>query len=207
MSNALIITVVVLALLISITIIIVFVVKLKKSVSTATTSGTTWVAPTNSNPTNSSGTTNSSKPTNTYNKGTTLSAGQSLLVGDFLQVKNKDNIVYTAQLDGLSRRLVITDGSTSYPAIGVELNPVFKTSGTVLLVQSDGNLVILFTTGNDFYIPCWAASTLAPNVNTLLNPTDHNTRAVLGQDGILTAYDSTGAAWWSSRSGRLRTAK
>jgi hypothetical protein len=354
MSNALIITVVVLSLLISITIIIVFVVKLKKSVATATTSGTTWVASNNSNPTSTSESGTTKKPfafaafsdcgdvakprgwydmqntgnkndycrwvgtppyfacaypneTNeyikvdstqqnnshnppwklnpfitdagydnkkrgfydfdkdgsysyfcravgdqdtprmacannntlanskdqfsvafppeyndapyipycpSYNKGTTLYAGpgQFLLVDEFLQVKNKDNTVYTAQLDGLTRRLVITGGSTSYPAIGVEFNTDLQARshlrGTTLIVQPDGNLII-FNDSNGWGVsyPCWGASTLAPNANIAFDPNDHNTKAVLGQDGILTAYDSAGKAWWSSMSGRLRTAK
>jgi hypothetical protein len=128
----------------------------------------------------------------THNKGTTLYAGQFLLVGDFLEFKDTDNTVYTAKLGGPLNRLVIT--GTGMPPrdlpIGYNIN---SNVGNMLIMQPDGNLVILDAQRQ----PCWATTDQAPNSNILPNPNDLNTRAVLGPQGNLAVYDSTGNMWWS----------
>jgi hypothetical protein len=90
-------------------------------------------------------------------------------------------------------------GPPSDPPKGFNFN---SNVGNMLIMQPDGNMVILDAQKQ----PCWAANTQAPNANILYNPNDLNTRAVLGPQGILTAYDSTGNAWWSSLIGSFAAA-
>jgi hypothetical protein len=121
------------------------------------------------------------------NKGDTLHVGQFLLLGERLQSGN-----YTAYLAGGNNRLFL-DGRPA-GSKGIEDNS--NLVGFKLLMQSDGNLVILDTNGK----VCWTALSFSPN--TSAQPNDKNTRAVLqGSNGNLAVYNSLGKMTWSAVAG------
>lgn len=126
-------------------------------------------------------------------KGNTLKIGEYLNLGEYLENKIGNA---TAMLGGSKNRLVLSifapgiDGGFN----GVELD---SSAGFMMVVQSDGNLVIL----NRMKTPCWAAAKNAPNKS--FDPDDNNTRVVLQDDGNLVAFDSNGNSWWSAVTGLI----
>ena len=188
MNKGLIIGIICLAI-VSIVVVAVVVIRMVKKPSPTTTSAGPSSGPTSgpsSGPTRGPTSVPSRDPTK--NKGDTLHVGQFLLVGEYLQSGN-----YTARLGGTNNRLVLSVNDAG-GSNGIEVDSSLV--GFKLLMQSDGNLVILDTNGK----VCWTALSFSPN--TSAQPNDKNTRAVLqGSNGNLAVYNSLGKMTWSAVAG------
>jgi len=151
--------------LVSIVAVVVVVIMNKKTSPTPTSTGGPTITP------------------NSKNKGDTLRVGQFLLEEDYLQNGN-----HTVKLGGQNGRLVLSTVNTDNPTeLGVDLIPTAV--GVKLLMQPDGNLVILDKDGK----ACWSALNYSPN----LKANDNNTKAFLNNDGNLILYNNGDPKWTS----------
>ena len=175
MNKGLIIGIICLAIVSIVAVVVVVISTINKHSPTTTSAGVPTMGPSRG------------PSTDPKNKGDTLHVGQFLLLGERLQSGN-----YTAYLAGGNNRLFL-DGRPA-GSKGIEDNS--NLVGFKLLMQSDGNLVILDTNGK----VCWTALSFSPN--TSAQPNDKNTRAVLqGSNGNLAVYNSLGKMTWSAVAG------